>query len=493
MKINYNKYFKEFKILLVLVIVAFTVKNTLIEIYVVPTGSMEDEILVGDLLIGNKFTYGMRTPDWIGIPYTRLGFYIPSLRLPSFKKLDNGDVAMFEFPRDPFQKYVKRCIGIPKDSIEIKKGNIYLNNKLMPFPKKAKYITFFEGDLDSNGVYNRDDFKLINSSNQMRFSVAARKINFVSQNYAIINNGLTFNKKGAILLTPNLQLNPYMDDYTNNNDFKENASIQEQYIYNKVYPYFNGNHDNINSFIVPYKGMRINVDEWFNKHNEWISFITLLVQDGNIVELDGIKFIMEDPESIAQISGILWYKIFPNDEKRRENYHLKKGKLKKINKLKNIDNPWNIYESPFFWPSDLGRTSLRDEKSIDLNQDGLFDENDLVNNVIYKSFIEKYDKSKIRELINEKYDGKSFLFGLDFYKDYADLFIRENLLINGKKIDDFINYKVKHDYYLFIGDNRDNSYDSRIWGFVPDYQILGTPLLSLVNIVKFKLRLRTIN
>jgi hypothetical protein len=239
--------------------------------------------------------------------------------------------------------------------------------------------------------------------------------------------------------------------------------------------------------------MRINVDEWFNKHNEWISFITLLVQDGNIVELDGIKFIMEDPESIAQISGILWYKIFPNDEKRRENYHLKKGKLKKINKLKNIDNPWNIYESPFFWPSDLGRTSLRDEKSVDLNQDGLFDENDLVNDVIYKSFIKEYDKPKIRELINEKYDGKSFLFGLDFYKDYADLFIRENLLINGKKIDDFINYKVKHDYYLFIGDNRDNSYDSRIWGFVPDYQILGTPLLSLVNIVKFKLRLRTIN
>ena len=75
MKIKFDKYLKEFKVLLVLIIVAFTVKSSLIEIYVVPTGSMENEILVGDLLIGNKFTYGMRTPNWLGIPYTRLGFY----------------------------------------------------------------------------------------------------------------------------------------------------------------------------------------------------------------------------------------------------------------------------------------------------------------------------------------------------------------------------------------------------------------------------------
>ena len=121
-----KKYLKEFKTIFILVIVALTVKSSLIEIYVVPTGSMEDEILVGDLMIGNKFTYGMRTPDWIGIPYTRMGFYIPSLRLPKFKNIENGDVAMFEFPRDPFQKYVKRCIGIASDTIEIKKGDIYI-------------------------------------------------------------------------------------------------------------------------------------------------------------------------------------------------------------------------------------------------------------------------------------------------------------------------------------------------------------------------------
>ena len=47
-----KKYLKEFKTIFILVVVALTVKTSLIEIYVVPTGSMEDEILVGDLMIG---------------------------------------------------------------------------------------------------------------------------------------------------------------------------------------------------------------------------------------------------------------------------------------------------------------------------------------------------------------------------------------------------------------------------------------------------------
>ena len=56
MNFDIKKYLKEARVLLLLIIIAFTVKSTLIEIYVVPTGSMENEILVGDLLIGNKFT-----------------------------------------------------------------------------------------------------------------------------------------------------------------------------------------------------------------------------------------------------------------------------------------------------------------------------------------------------------------------------------------------------------------------------------------------------
>ena len=54
-------------------------------------------------------------------------------------------------------------------------------------------------------------------------------------------------------------------------------------------------------------------------------------------------------------------------------------------------------------------------------------------------------------------------------------------------------WQVKNAVNFLIGDNRDSSYDSRFWGFVPHTQILGNPLISLVNIFKFKLRLNIVS
>ena len=489
MKNKIDKYIKEAKILFVLIIVAFTVKSSLIEIYVVPTGSMENEILVGDLLIGNKFTYGMRTPNWLGIPYTRLGFYIPSLRLPEFKTVTNGDVAMFEYPRDPFQKYVKRCIGIPRDTISIIEGEININDRLMQFPKNAKYITFKEADLNNDGWINRLDYNLVNQFNNRRFQVALRKAQFTAKNHANVYDSL-FNTKTTILLDKDFQLNPYQSNFVYSSNNMDYPTIQEQYLMGTIYPYFNGNTDNIAPFVVPFKGMKIDIDKWYNKQKEWISFITLLVQDGNTVTLDGLTFTMEDPESVAQISGILWYKIFPNQDKQRENYHNKKASLKIKNKQNMVDNPWNIYENPYLYTFE---SNINLVKSIDLNRDGLISDQDLVNDKIYKSFINDFSDKKIKEIVKNDYDNSFFLFGLNFYKEYADQYIKDNLKINGVLLNDINTYEVIHDYYLFIGDNRDNSLDSRFWGFVPDYQILGTPLLSLLNISKFSVRFKTIN
>ena len=114
-----RKIIREVRSLATLVLIVFLLKVTIVEAYIVPTGSMEDTIMTGDFLIGSRFTYGMRTPDWIGIPYTDKGFDISYIRFPKFKEPKQGDIIIFKYPRDRYYKYVKRCIAEPGDSVKI--------------------------------------------------------------------------------------------------------------------------------------------------------------------------------------------------------------------------------------------------------------------------------------------------------------------------------------------------------------------------------------
>jgi len=119
-------------------IITFIIQNTRI-----PTGSMEDTILVGDFVLVNKFIYGSSSPKYI--PFTETE--IPYFRLPAFKEPKAKEIVVFEFPGDRDQlfatergvNYVKRCIGTPGDTLEIKDKVVFINGKEFWRPPFIKY------------------------------------------------------------------------------------------------------------------------------------------------------------------------------------------------------------------------------------------------------------------------------------------------------------------------------------------------------------------
>ncbi len=162
-----SRAINEIRSLFILIIIVLTLKVTIFELYIVPTGSMENTIMTGDFLAGNRFVYGMRTPEWIGIPYTDIGFDIPSIKFPSFKEPKKGDVIIFKFPRDVKQKYVKRAVAGPGDMLEVKDKVIYLNGEPSALPPNGKFVmaplsdTFTQQDIFLGNQGNKDHFKAL--------------------------------------------------------------------------------------------------------------------------------------------------------------------------------------------------------------------------------------------------------------------------------------------------------------------------------------------
>lgn len=165
-----NKFSKEWwiyetKSWTYVIIAVFFIRAGIIEAYQIPTGSMENTINIGDFLLGNKFIFGARTPDWIGIPFTRIGHDIPYFRLPALRPVKSGDVVIFQFPHDPWTNYVKRCIGAAGDTIEVVDKIPYVNGKRFEDPKHSiiNYSNILSQDYQEPNIFprgqgNRDQF-----------------------------------------------------------------------------------------------------------------------------------------------------------------------------------------------------------------------------------------------------------------------------------------------------------------------------------------------
>jgi signal peptidase I len=102
--------------LLVVLVAVLGIRTFVAEATVIPTGSMESTILIGDHVFLNKLLYGPR------LPYT-------SLRVPPLKGIHRQDIVAFRYPRNPSVMFVKRVIGVGGDTVKIENKKVYLNGR----------------------------------------------------------------------------------------------------------------------------------------------------------------------------------------------------------------------------------------------------------------------------------------------------------------------------------------------------------------------------
>lgn len=101
------------------ILVVFLLRSFLFEPFKIPSGSMIPTLLVGDLILVNKYHYGIRLP-------------VINKKIVANHDPQRGDVMVFRYPRDPSVDYIKRVVGLPGDEVSYRNQRLYLNGAPVP-------------------------------------------------------------------------------------------------------------------------------------------------------------------------------------------------------------------------------------------------------------------------------------------------------------------------------------------------------------------------
>ncbi len=130
------------KTILSSLLIVMVINGVLIASFVVPTASMQNEVMAGDFLFVNRFIYGGSTPQTI--PF--LNIPLPYLKLPGFRDPEKGDVIVFIYPgaRDTtaareFQYYLKRCVATAGDTIQVRDSRVFINGVQQADPPEVNF------------------------------------------------------------------------------------------------------------------------------------------------------------------------------------------------------------------------------------------------------------------------------------------------------------------------------------------------------------------
>jgi len=111
-----------------IILAVFVLRSFIVEPFRIPSGSMMPTLLVGDFILVNKFTYGLRLP-------------VINKKVVEINDPERGDVVVFKYPQNPAVDYIKRIIGVPGDKVSYRNKTLYINGK----PQVQKQLGIYAG------------------------------------------------------------------------------------------------------------------------------------------------------------------------------------------------------------------------------------------------------------------------------------------------------------------------------------------------------------
>ncbi|MFM7024184.1 MAG: signal peptidase I [Flavobacteriales bacterium] len=198
------------------VIAAMIIRTFGLEAFRIPSPSMENTLKTGDFLFVSKFHYGPKTPITpLSVPFAHqtlpvleIPAYLdwielPSFRLPGLKDVERRDIIVFNYPYEPYRpidkktNYVKRCVGIPGDSLQVKQGYVYVNGVKEDFPKTALSQDTYDApsqnpqyfELVHPMEFGRDRKKMIDVLSSVQAHSGSDFFSYSAGNWTMLNNG----------------------------------------------------------------------------------------------------------------------------------------------------------------------------------------------------------------------------------------------------------------------------------------------------------------
>ncbi len=317
------------------VVAATIIRTFAFEAYTIPTGSMEESMMIGDFLFVSKMHYGTRLPmtplalpllhdkiPFLGTKSYSEALKLPYIKLPKFTSIKNNDIVVFNWPADaddiPIDKkmnYIKRCIGIPGDTVSMINQQVFIDSDTAYLPKtanpqysyyvkiKTEYWPLTKKDID----YLKEQYDIKYLSQQQQTDNDRGEV-FVAGNQIlamfISNNALDEFSKEAFVedVIPiqhdkgDITEDDYKRRYNNPNDpvVRDRNVLFPEVNFSTFDESINWTVDNFGPIYVPKKGVSITLTpENINTYKRVIEYY-----EGNELEIVGAdKFIINGEET----------------------------------------------------------------------------------------------------------------------------------------------------------------------------------------------------